>query len=235
MKKTLNVFTNGFEGTWPAIEYGAWMARNLEAPIVLTGVVEQADEEHPVEGIFSRAVSLFQEYKLAYSLELASGLIEDIIQRRFAVQPDAGSQNDDSSILVVGPFGRPQVRRMIIGNSFRKIMSFVNQPILYVPAVRLPVQKMLVCMGGLGYTQTASAEAIAIASALKASITFMTVVPPVDFDYPEARIIRDNWKTLAETDTLPGRSLREGLKMARDAGLEAKIKIRHGNILEQVL
>lgn len=236
MKTKLNIFTNGFEGTWPAIEYGAQMAGKLGAHVTLTGVVEPTDADHPVEDIYSRAVSLFQDIQLEYSLELSNGLVEDVISRRFGSQADAvDGQSVHGQILVVGPFGRPPVQRMIVGNSFRKIMSLASQPILYVPAVRLPIGKVLVCMGGLGYTQTASAEGVKIAGALQASVTFMTVVPPVDMDYPEARIIRDNWKKLAETDTLPGRSLRDGLKMAQSAGLEAKIKIRHGNILEQIL
>ena len=68
-----------------------------------------------------------------------------------------------------------------------------------------------------------------------ASVTLLTVVPPVDLDYPEARKIRENWKNLAETDTIPGRSLREGLKKALEAGLEARIKVRHGAVVEQIL
>ena len=66
-------------------------------------------------------------------------------------------------------------------------------------------------------------------------MTFLHVVPPVDLDYPEARNIRENWQRLAETDTLPGRTLRKGLQMARELGLQAKVRTRNGNIIEEIL
>jgi nucleotide-binding universal stress UspA family protein len=235
MKPNLMVFTNGFEGSWPAIEYGAWIARNMKTRLTLTGVVEENDDEHPVEEIFSRAVTLFQEQQVDYALELENGMVEHTIMRRKDFQDPPGVMENLDRLLFLGPFGRPQVRKMIVGNSFRKLMSIVSIPILYVPSVRMPVQRVLVCMGGLGYTLTAENLGLRVAQMNQASITLLTVVPPVDLDYPEARKIRDNWKNLVDTDTLTGRSLREGLQKAQAAGVEAKVKVRHGNIVEQIL
>jgi nucleotide-binding universal stress UspA family protein len=235
MKPDLIIFTNGFEGTWPAIEYGAWIAQNMRTRLILTGVVEPGDAEHPVEGIFSRAVTLFQEKNIDYSLELERGLVEETISQRADLQKAFGSSPGPEQILCLGPFGRPQVRRMLVGNSFRRIMSIVRIPILYVPAIRVPLKQVLICMGGLGYTFTAEQLGLSVARMNRAAVTLLTVVPPVDLDYPEARKIRDNWKNLAESDTLPGRSLREGLKRAREAGLETRVTIRHGKIVEQIL
>jgi nucleotide-binding universal stress UspA family protein len=235
MKPNLMVFTNGFEGTWPAIEYGAWIARNMQTRLTLTGVVEENDDEHPVEEIFSRAVTLFQEQQVDYALELENGVVEQTIMRRKDFQDPPGVMENLDRLLFLGPFGRPQVRKMIVGNSFRKLMSIVSIPILYVPSVRMPIQRVLVCMGGLGYTLTAENLGLRVAQMNHASITLLTVVPPVDLDYPEARKIRDNWKHLADTDTLTGRSLRDGLQKAQAAGVEARVKIRHGNIVEQIL
>jgi nucleotide-binding universal stress UspA family protein len=235
MKPNLMIFTNGYEGTWPAIEYGAWIARSMQTHLTLTGVIEQNDAEHPVEDIFGRAVALFQEYELDYSLELDDGLAEEVIISRADLQKVSESAVDPENILVLGPFGRPQVRRMLVGNSFRKLMASVYTPIFYIPKVRLPIKRVLICMGGLSYTFTAENLGLRVAKMNHASVTLLTVVPHVDLEYPEARKVRENWKNLAETDTIPGRSLREGLKKALEAGLEARIKVRHGGIVEQIL
>ncbi|MEI7844212.1 MAG: universal stress protein [Chloroflexota bacterium] len=235
MKPHLRIFTNGYEGTWPAIEYGAWLAREMQTHLTLTGVVEENDEEHPVEDIFSRAVTLFQEGNIDYSLELDNGLVENTITWRADLQQSSDQPVDTEQILVLGPFGRSQVQRMLVGNSFRKLMAVVNSPILYVPAVSIPLQRVLICMGGLGYTFTAEHLGLKVARMAKASVTLLTVVPPIDLDYPEARKIRDNWKNLADTDTLQGRSLRDGLKKAQEAGLDARVIVRHGKIVEQIL
>ncbi len=42
MKNVILISTNGFEGTWPAVEYGAWVAQVMNADIVLLGVAELA-------------------------------------------------------------------------------------------------------------------------------------------------------------------------------------------------
>lgn len=227
MKPNLLIFTNGYEGTWPSIEYGAWMAHNMQAHLTLTGVIERNDRDHPVEEIFGRAVSLFQKSNLDYSLELENGNVEESIVSM--------AHANAEQMLIFGPFGRPQLRRMVVGNSFRHIMAFVSAPILYVPVACIPLEKVLICIGGLGYTVTAEHLGLRLAQMNAASVTLLAVVPPINLDYPEARKIRDNWKNLADTDTLTGRSLREGLENARKAGMEAKIRVRHGNIVEQIL
>ncbi len=234
MKPTLITYTNGFEGTWPAIEYSAWMAHLMDADLILSGVVEVQDDDHPLEEMFSRAVTLFQENQVAYSLELENGLVEDCISRRFSSALE-DSDSLSNQFLVVGKFGRTQVRRMLVGNTFRKIMESVSIPILFVPAVRIPIKRILICMGGIGNPFSSEHLGLKAAQINKAAITFLTIVPPVDLDYPEAREVRDHWKNLAETDTLPGRTLRDGLKRAQAGGVEARIKIRHGNIVEQIL
>jgi nucleotide-binding universal stress UspA family protein len=227
MKPNLMVFTNGYEGTWASIEYGAWMARNMQARLTLAGVIERNDRDHPVEEMFGRAVSLFQESNIDYSLELENGNVEETIVTM--AQAYAGQ------MLIFGPFGRPQIRRVVVGNSFRHIMAFVKSPILYVPVVRLPLKRILVCVGGLGYTVTAEHLGLKVAQMNAASVILLAVVPPINLDYPEARKLRDNWRNLEDTDTLTGRSLREGLDNAHKVGVDAKIKVRHGNIVEQIL
>lgn len=235
MKPNLMIFTNGYQGTWPAIEYAAWIAKNMATHLTLTGVVEPEDTDHPVEEIFSRAVSLFQENNNDYSLELENGMAELIISSRVDLQKTWGTASELEQLLILGPFGRPQVRRMVEGNSFRRLMASVLSPIIYVPIIRVPIKRVLICMGGLGYAFTAEHLGLQVAQMNHASVTLLTVVPPIDLDYPEARKIRENWKNLADTDTLQGRSLREGLMHAREAGLEARVAVRHGNIVEQIL
>ncbi len=227
MKPNLLLFTNGFEGTWPSIEYGAWMAQNMHTHLTLTGVVEEHDADHPVEELFSRAVSLFQGQGIDYTLKLTQGHAEDTIIH--------SAQANEGQILVFGPFGRPQIRRFLTGRSFRHIMAGVSVPILYVPAARVPIRRVLICLGGLGYTVTAEQLGVKVAGMTGSPVTLLMVVPPIDLDYPEARKIRENWQHLEDTDTLSGRKLREGLQIAQAAGLKTNIKVRQGNVVEEIL
>jgi nucleotide-binding universal stress UspA family protein len=231
MNPELLISTNGFKGTWPSIEYGTWLAATLNFKVSLLGVTENLspaaiDDHHPLEDVFARAVDLFQQNGLEYGLEIQNGNAEEIIPRK------AGQGN---YITVLGPLGRPQIRRMITRRSIRHLMENIDGPILYVPESRLPLKKLLICVGGLGYEVTAEHIAMQIAMKSRAGITLLHVVPPMDLDYPTARTVSENWEHLADTNTPIGRSLRQALDVARADGLTVTVKGRQGNIVEQII
>ena len=87
MKTDLLIATNGFKSTWNAIEYGAWVAELMQVKVTLLGVTEilnpaEIDDHHPLEEIFAKAVELFQNKGLAYSLEVRKGPAEQVIPER---------------------------------------------------------------------------------------------------------------------------------------------------------
>ena len=231
MKPDLLIATNGFKGTWPSIEYGTWLAATLETKISLLGVTENLspaaiDDHHPLEDVFARAVELFQKNGVTYSLEVQNGNAEDVIPLK---------AKQGNFITVLGPLGRPQIRRMLTGRSIRHLMEEIEQPILYVPESKLPLKKILICMGGLGYEVTAEHIAMQMAMKSRAEITLLHIVPPIDLNYPTARIVSENWQNLTETDTPVGRSLRQALEIAKNDGLTASVKARQGNVVEEIL
>ncbi|MCA1899203.1 MAG: universal stress protein [Chloroflexi bacterium] len=231
MKSNLLIATNGFAGTWSSIEYGAWVAVSLEKKVVLLGVTESPnpaaiDDHHPLEDVFERAVALFQQQNVEYSLEVENGGAEEVIPRR-AEKTDC--------IVVLGPLGRPQIRRMLMGRSIRVLMEQIKQPILYVPHSRIPPRKILICVGGLGYEVTAEHIAMQIALKSRAELTLLHIVPPIDLNYPTAKTVGDHWQNLTETDTPVGKSLRLGLSAAHSNGLTARVKTRQGDVVEEIL
>lgn len=231
MENEFLLTTNGYESTWPSIEYGAWMAGILDVPVTLLGVAEHLsrapiDDAYPLEGIFGRAVELFQQKGLKYSLEVQNGPAEEIIPRQ---------AREKDCTTVIGPLGRPPLRRFLVGRSIRHFMAEISTPILYVRQVHLPLKKMLVCLGGLGYGMNAENFAIRVGVVEKAGITLLHVAPPVDLDYPVARAEREHWQDLIHTDTLTGTTLRRALDAAQAAGLNVALKARRGNVVEQIL
>ncbi len=231
MNDDLLICTNGRDSTWPAIEYGAWVAAALHAPVTLLGIAEHLpsapiDTKYPLEDIFARAVQVFEQADVHYSLTVENGDAERVIPRV------AGKRN---SIVVLGRLGRPPLRRFLSGRSIRHLLAEVPSPILYVPRSCLPVKKMLICMGGLGYEVSAEQLAIRIGLKSESEITLLHVTPPVDLDYPSARAESQHWRELEKTDTVTGRHVRKALEAARGAGLNANIKARQGEIAEEIL
>ena len=225
------IATNGYKGTWPSIEYGAWLAKSLRMKITLLGLTEKLnpasiDDHHPLEDVFEQAVRLFKDRDVAYRLEVQNGEAEHVIPQK---------TNSGEFITVLSPLGRPQVKRFIAGRSIRPLMEKVASPIVYVPQTRLPVKKMLVSIGGLGYAEAAETLAFQVAKTCNAEVMILHVIPFTDLDYPSTREVRGHVDDLPETDTLPGRNLRKALKLAKDAGLNAKVVTREGNVVEQIL
>jgi hypothetical protein len=163
----LLIATNGFKGTWESIEYGGWLAQTMRMKATLLGVTEDLspaaiDDHHPLEDIFESAVSLFKDRGLEYSLEVQNGEAEQVI-------PEKANHGD--FITVVGPLGRPPLKRWLTGRSIRPLMEKIKGPILYVPQKRLPVRRMLVSIGGLEYTEAAESLAFQIATSCHADVT----------------------------------------------------------------
>ena len=224
------ITTNGYKESWKAIEYGAWFTKAMQMKLTLLGVTETLnpaaiDDHHPLEDVFERAVQLFREKGLTYSLEIQNGEAETVISRR---------ANSGEFITVVSPLGRPQIRRWLVGRSIRHIIETVVNPIVYVPEACLPLNKVLICVGGLGYEVNAENIGLQIAMKSQADVTLLHIVPPVDLDYPTSRAANENWQDLINSDTMLGRNLRKAVEVAQIAGLTARVEVRHGNVVEEI-
>jgi nucleotide-binding universal stress UspA family protein len=230
MKNTILIATNGFSGTWPGVEYGAWVAATLEADIVLLGIAESETDisdrsPRSLDTFVDRAAAHFRSLNLRYSVDRRQGRCEEVVPR---------ASLEVGGLSVLGPLGRPLLRRLLVGRSIRNILEAVPTPVLYVPRVRLPLRKMLICLGGLGYEITAEHIALRLGAAVGAEATLLHVAPPVDLEYPTARLEREHWRDLETTDSLLGRNLRAGLDAARAAGMKATLKARQGNVVEEI-
>ena len=231
MKSDFLIVTNGFKGTWPAIEYGAWLAGAMKVKVTLLGVTETQnpaaiDDHGPLEEIFQRAVEVFQQHGVEHNLEVQNGDAERIVTEK---------ANRGDFITIVSPLGRPQFRRWLTGRSIRHLMESIQGPILYVPESRLPLKKILISIGGIGYEVAAENLAFDIAKSVGAEVTIMHVVPPANLDYPSTRDVREHVNDLAQTNTLPGRGLRTALEIAQQEGLKASVTARQGPIVEEIL
>jgi hypothetical protein len=57
MKYEFLIVTNGFKGTWPAIEYGAWLAGAMKVKITLLGVTSGAGGRLASQAVTSVAIT----------------------------------------------------------------------------------------------------------------------------------------------------------------------------------
>jgi len=222
----LILVTNGQQETRPALEYGIWLAQMLKFPVTILGVSESDNKHHPVAALVEEMLPFIRSAEIPFQVEYHSGQAEDLVNR--FVQ-HAGA------MVVLGPLGRPPLRRFFMGRSIRFFMEDLIVPILYVPKSRMPIRKILVCMGGLGYAIKVFHEALAIAVSLNASLTFLHVVEPVTLDYPLAHEVEDHWHELLSTHTPQGKILRQVLNESQELEIQADVRLRHGHIVPEIL
>jgi nucleotide-binding universal stress UspA family protein len=226
-KPSILLATNGCDDNRPALEHGIWLAGKLGAPVTLLGIAEPSDAQHPVKQMLEETARRLAAQKVHYGIQNYNDHAEEAL-KNVSVQ---GSYD----LLVLGPLGRPPLRRWLMGRSFRHIMAEVEVPILYVQSERIPTKRILICMGGLGYGLTVERLSLQMARTLQVEATLLHVVPPIDLDYPVARTVKENWDHLTDTDTTLGRTLRLGMQTARDIVPEATLKVRQGIVVEEIL
>ena len=218
--------TNGFEATRPALSYGIWLAELLQLHVVLLGVLEHPEDRQRLDNLVEETAKRLEEKKIIYVTMARSG--------RASIEISKHAQQGNY-LTVVGPFGRPTWRRWVRGRTFRRLLARMSTPLLYVPVGVNRINHILLCMGGLGFAFSMEHMALYLAQATGARFTLLNIVEPITLDYPTSRQAHDDWKHLMDTKTPQGENLQRALKEAQQAGLKADVKIRHGNIVREIM
>ncbi len=218
--------TNGAVESLPALEYGAWLAGKLKLPVNLLGIAESKQLTHSVAAAIQMTQSRLDELGIVYETQLEKGEIRQVICRLADPQ---------KNLVVFGPSGSPRWLRWLRGRKFRRILKDINTPLVYVPAVREQINKILVCMGGLGYSRSVERWAIYLAQHTSASLTILHVVETIYYQYPTAVQIQTHWQELLSTDTPQARNLNLAVEIAEAAGIPVEIKVRHGDVIYEIL
>lgn len=225
MEISLLVCTNGRPETLPALEMGVQLAVGLEVPVTLLGVLEEKKEQRLLETTLEQVESQMQSARVTVQLLREEGNLRKAIPRL---------TRQANYLTVVGPLGRPAWKRLVQGRSFRRILAEVETPVLYVPEMRWPIQRMLLCLGGLAYALGVEHVGLYLARKLHTAVTLLHVVEPVTLDYPTSRQVHDHWKDILNTDTPQGRTLRQAMEDLQEAGIEVEFQVRHGNIVHEI-
>jgi nucleotide-binding universal stress UspA family protein len=142
---------------------------------------------------------------------------------------------DRDTYLFVGVLGRSQLRHWLVGRSFRQILEDVDIPIFYARKAPEQIEKILICFGGLGYTKKAEEIGIEIGKMTDAKVSLLHIVPPVEAEQLPKKELPANEKELQATDAQAALILEKAQEHARAEGVQSRIVIRTGNVVNQIL
>jgi nucleotide-binding universal stress UspA family protein len=223
---SLLLCTNGDEHNRPALQYGVWLASLLDKPVTILGISEVSGDNAALDHLVADTVSELQDSGIAYQVKVLPG------RGPAAIAKFARSSN---YLTILGRLGRSYWLRFIRGRSFRRVLELLDAPILYVPKACIPIKRILVCLGGLGYARDMENICLEIGRAAQAEICLLHVVEPVTLEYPVAHEVHEHWKDIIQTNTVVGGNLRNGIDIAQATGLNVTFKVRQGNIFHQII
>lgn len=211
---------------FPALEYGENLAKLTRSAVRLL-CLRQRGSTTRLEEQAQRSAAVLKELGIGVEIVWKDGnLVETVLQEMQSL-PDA--------MLVISDKYRPAWRRWVRFGRFRRLQAALASPILRVRDTCWPLQHILVCSGGLPYTIPVERLATRLAKTAGAQLTFLHVVEPITLDYPLAREIHSHWEHLLQTDTPQARHLKQALDFAGQNGVEARVVVRHGLILHEIL
>jgi len=225
MEKSLLIATNGSRLSLPAVNYGVWLAGLLHLPVTLLGIVERQAFAQVIQQAFQPAKDKLAEQQLEFTEIIEQGEPGEIICKLADAQ---------KHLVVLGPMTRPGWQRILSGVSFRQVLTDIQTPMIFAAAPKEQLKKILLCLGGLGYTKSLQRWVNYLAKNTGASLNILHIVVPGNFNYPITTQIKAHWEEMVKTDTPQGRNLRLALQTALEAGIETKVKIRHGDVIHEI-
>lgn len=218
--------TNGADTTKPALAYGQWLAEVLGKSVVVLGIAEAPKQRDKVVGLMNEVMG---------KLEAAGVDAQSLLREGTATEIIAKQAQKGTYLTVVGPLGRPVMRRILRGRTFRNLLAHISTPLLYIPAFQTHLKHMLVCSGGLKYSNNLAKLAIDLTQATDAHMTLLHIVEPITLDYPLPREVQAHRQDPLEADTPHARYLQQTMTEAQEAGISVEFKVRHGHIVHEIL
>jgi len=223
---SLLICTNGAAEGLHVLDYGLWLAEQLQVPVTLLGVTEAPARRPAVEQALQAAQARLEAAGVAHAVWLRTGLVREVLCAETA---------PDKHLVVLGPQGQPAWERWLRGSSFRRVIPNLHAPFIYVPAAHCQMSRILLCTGALGYAAAAESWALHLARRTGAALTVLHVAEAVHLHYPTAEEMDRHWQDLLATDLPQARNLRALLAQAKDRGVEAALQVRHGTVVHEII
>ncbi|MBN2043773.1 MAG: universal stress protein [Anaerolineales bacterium] len=144
-------------------------------------------------------------------------------------------QKDNYELLLI----RVNRRKHLIPTPFRfminKIIKRSPIPILMVRQTSEDLNHMLVCTGGLEKSEPVVALSARLASQAGLHASLLTVSTAVPSMYTGMEEMEETIEEMLETETPLARHLRRCASLLTEKGIDAEIKVRHGDVVEAIL
>lgn len=119
-------------------------------------------------------------------------------------------------------------------NPLHSVLAQIHTPLLIVSGPHRRLERILVCLDGLGYATIAAQVAMEIAARAGASLTLLHVVEPSSYQYLPSETVPKRWDELVDLAYPHAPALQKAAEMAREVDPHAQLKLRRGFVVHEI-
>jgi nucleotide-binding universal stress UspA family protein len=208
-------------------------SRNAMAAVSMGGRLAAAFESHENTTLLAAGKNRDRAYQ---ALEESKNiLLEFGIQAQTMVKVGPAVQEFIKEIqstcydlVVIGYRKRSALEKAFNGCVATRVVHQASSSVLIVREGRPDIRKILIGIGGNGFTKQISEWGAKIAAAVSAHVTLIHVETAPPLMYAGLAEVHQTLEELLETDTLAANAIRSAAAILDAAGVEATIKLAHG-------
>ena len=211
----------------PGLIFGGKLAQDLQAEITLLHVISKKKEpgdRDKAEQLLADASHVLGGFSINTNIRRGN-VVKQIIK-------ETEKENYDMVIITVSKIGEGRQPTSSIHRSL-----FKNLPccLLIVKNPRADVKRVLICTGGLQLAESVIEVGAVVASASEADATLFHVAANIPSMYTGLKSIEETLFELLQTDTPVARHLRRGSEILAEKNIKAKLKLRHGSAVYEIV
>jgi nucleotide-binding universal stress UspA family protein len=227
---------DGHEYCQAGLSYGIHLAEITGAPVLLLCAFGSRPDSM-VRAQLEETTRRLQSLGIAHRSQEMSGSLVDALER-------AADRHDPARGTLLTVYSTPRrsfLYRLLRQSTFEHLLAQTESPIIRLREERWPIRKILACSSGMDYTLELEKMINLLACAAVGNsghtpedpvqITFLHVAEP-DTDAYHAQ---ETPETVLEAGTPHALHMRQALESAHAAGLEARLRLRQGVAVHEIL
>jgi nucleotide-binding universal stress UspA family protein len=220
------ICSDGTPSAEAAIRLGGLLAGPLNAETTLLGIAETSQDEGPLRETLQEQAQSLQERGLSVDIMVQAG--EPV--RQISDQTSKAAYD----LVVIGARWTGATGHYWRSVKTYEVIKSVQPPVLVAIGESKQLTRFLVCTGGKEFIEQAINFTGKVAVAVNASVTLLHVMAEPPAMYADLVRREENVDQLLESKSELGTNLRRQRKELERLGVSAKVRLRHGIVIDQV-
>jgi len=220
------ICSDGTPAAERAVELGGLLGGPLKAETTLLGIAEKSRDERAIRETLEKQAQSLRAREVAVEIIVRAGEpIRQIIDQ---------TSKSSYDLVVIGARWTGATGHYWRSEKTYEVIKTIEPPVLVAIGECKQLTRFLVCTGGKEFIKQAVQFTGRLAAAVKASVTLLHVMAEPPALYADLVSLEEDVDRLLESRSELGRNLLAQKKELERLGVSAKVRVRHGIVIDQV-